>query len=93
MNKVFFNAAEAIFDIADNNIIMLGGFGLNGIPENCITASLKEFASLGKDIILAAALDRFEIWDSSKYKQLFEDFSPDTFSDLAKEVMAGKNVE
>ena len=58
-----------------------------------LPASLKEFAGLLKDITLAAALDRFEIWDSVKYKQLFEDFSPEAFSDLAKEVMAGKNVD
>lgn len=52
-----------------------------------LPASLKEFAGLGKDIVLAAALDRFEIWDAVKYKQLFEDFSPEAFSDLAQEVM------
>jgi MraZ protein len=50
---------------------------------------LREFALPGKEIVLAAALDRFEIWDASKYKQLFEDFSADAFSDLAQEVMAG----
>jgi len=55
-----------------------------------LPASLKEFAGLAKDIILAAALDRFEIWDSVKYKQLFEDLSPEAFSNLAKEVMASK---
>src|SRR5205809_3316941 len=38
MNKVFSNADEAIFDIADNKTIMLGGFGLCGIPENLIDA-------------------------------------------------------
>lgn len=38
MNKVFANAAAAIFDVSDNNTIMLGGFGLCGIPENCINA-------------------------------------------------------
>ena len=51
--------------------------------------TLREFALPGKEIVLAAALDRFEIWDASKYKQLFEDFSADAFSDLAQEVMAG----
>ena len=66
---------------------------LDSASRMLLPASLKEFAGLGKDIILAAALDRFEIWDASKYKQLFEDFSPDAFSDLAKEVMAGKNNE
>jgi 3-oxoacid CoA-transferase subunit A len=38
MNKVFSNADAAIFDIADNDTIMLGGFGLCGIPENLIDA-------------------------------------------------------
>ena len=38
MNKVFPNADAAIFDIADNSTIMLGGFGLCGIPENLIDA-------------------------------------------------------
>lgn len=38
MNKVVKNAAEAIKDIPDGATIMLGGFGLCGIPENCITA-------------------------------------------------------
>jgi 3-oxoacid CoA-transferase subunit A len=38
MNKVFNNAEEAIFDISDNATLMLGGFGLCGIPENSISA-------------------------------------------------------
>ena len=53
--------------------------------------TLREFALTGKEIVLAAALDRFEIWDASKYKQLFEDFSADEFSNLAQEVMSGIN--
>jgi MraZ protein len=66
---------------------------LDSAGRMLLPASLKEFAGLGKDIILAAALDRFEIWDAGKYKQLFEDFSPEAFSDLAKEVMMAKNEE
>jgi 3-oxoacid CoA-transferase subunit A len=42
MKKVFKNADEAIFDIADGNTLMLGGFGLCGIPENCIAALVKK---------------------------------------------------
>jgi 3-oxoacid CoA-transferase subunit A len=42
MNKVVANADEAIRDIRDNAIIMLGGFGLCGIPENCIAALVKK---------------------------------------------------
>jgi 3-oxoacid CoA-transferase subunit A len=38
MNKVINNAGDAIKDIGDGSIIMLGGFGLCGIPENCIEA-------------------------------------------------------
>lgn len=38
MNKVYDNAAAALFDIADGATIMLGGFGLCGIPENSIQA-------------------------------------------------------
>jgi 3-oxoacid CoA-transferase subunit A len=38
MNKVVANAAAAIADISDGAVIMLGGFGLCGIPENCIGA-------------------------------------------------------
>ena len=53
--------------------------------------TLREFALPGKEIVLAAALDRFEIWDANTYKQLFEDFSADEFSNLAQEVMSGIN--
>ena len=42
MNKVFSDAEEAIADIKDGQILMLGGFGLCGIPENCIAALVKK---------------------------------------------------
>lgn len=42
MNKVVANAQEAIRDIIDGSTIMLGGFGLNGIPENCIAALVEK---------------------------------------------------
>jgi 3-oxoacid CoA-transferase subunit A len=38
MNKVYQNADAAISDIPDGATIMLGGFGLCGIPENSINA-------------------------------------------------------
>lgn len=41
MNKVVANAQEAIKGIEDNMTLMLGGFGLCGIPENCIAALVK----------------------------------------------------
>lgn len=42
MNKVVNNAEEAIKDIRDGAVLMLGGFGLCGIPENSITALVKK---------------------------------------------------
>lgn len=42
INKVVSNADEAIKDIANGNTLMLGGFGLCGIPENCIAALVKK---------------------------------------------------
>ena len=36
MKKVYKNAADALHDISDGAILMLGGFGLCGIPENSI---------------------------------------------------------
>jgi 3-oxoacid CoA-transferase subunit A len=41
MNKVVKNAEEAIQGIKDDMTLMVGGFGLCGIPENCITALVK----------------------------------------------------
>ena len=38
MNKVVVSAVDAIKDIQDGATIMLGGFGLCGIPENSIDA-------------------------------------------------------
>src|SRR5688572_22028336 len=42
INKVVANADEAIRDIRDGMTLMLGGFGLSGIPENCIAALVKK---------------------------------------------------
>ena len=42
MNKVYSNAYEAIADITDGSTLMLGGFGLCGIPENCIAALVRK---------------------------------------------------
>jgi 3-oxoacid CoA-transferase subunit A len=42
MKKVVADAGEAVRDIQDGAILMLGGFGLCGIPENCITALVKK---------------------------------------------------
>jgi len=41
MNKIVKNAKEAVEGIQDNMTLMLGGFGLCGIPENSITELVK----------------------------------------------------
>lgn len=53
-----------------------------------VPPNLKDHAGLQKDIVLVAAVNKIEIWDSSKYHQLFDSFSADDFSNLAKDVMA-----
>lgn len=58
------------------------------LPKN-----LMEYAELAKDIVLVSAIDKIEIWDKIKYQQFFETFSPEAFSDLAKEVMAGDKTK
>ena len=42
MSKVVANADEAIMHIQDGAVLMLGGFGLCGIPENCIAALVRK---------------------------------------------------
>ena len=41
MNKVYASAADAVADIPDGATVMVGGFGLCGIPENLIEALIK----------------------------------------------------
>jgi 3-oxoacid CoA-transferase A subunit len=41
MNKVVRDASEAIADVSDGATIMMGGFGLCGIPENLIQALVR----------------------------------------------------
>jgi len=52
-----------------------------------VPPNLKEHAGLEKDIVLVSAVNKIEIWDKIKYQQFFETFSPESFSDLADEVM------
>lgn len=39
MNKLYASAADAVKDVADDSTILVGGFGLVGIPENLISAT------------------------------------------------------
>jgi len=49
--------------------------------------TLKEYANLQKDIVLVPAGNKMEIWDTNHYKEFFNSFTPESFSDLASSVM------
>jgi 3-oxoacid CoA-transferase subunit A len=70
MNKVVRNAEEAIAQIEDGSILMLGGFGLCGIPENCITAMVKKGVKNLTCISNNAGVDDFGIGLMLKQKQV-----------------------
>lgn len=59
MNKVVTNADEAIKDIENGSTIMLGGFGLCGIPENCIAALVRKNVQQLTCISNNAGIDNF----------------------------------
>lgn len=42
INKTVKDAQAAVADIPEGSILMMGGFGLSGIPENCISALLEK---------------------------------------------------
>jgi MraZ protein len=55
--------------------------------------NLKVYAGLEKDIVLMAAGDKIEIWDSNKYKQFFDSISSEALSDLGNQVLGGEKNE
>ena len=70
MNKVVTDASEAVQDILDGAWIMLGGFGLCGIPENCIAALVKKGIKDLTCISNNAGIDDFGIGLMLKQKQV-----------------------
>jgi len=70
MNKTVKNAEEAIKDIQDNATIMLGGFGLCGIPENSIAALVKKGVKGLTCISNNAGVDDFGIGLMLKTRQV-----------------------
>jgi len=70
MNKVVLDADEAISDIKDGDVLMLGGFGLCGIPENCIAALVKKGLKDLTCISNNAGVDDFGIGLMLKKKQV-----------------------
>lgn len=70
MNKVVQNAEEAVKDIKDNMTLMLGGFGLCGIPENGISALVKSGVKGLTCISNNAGVDDFGIGLMLQQKQV-----------------------
>ena len=70
MNKVVNNADEAVRDISDGMTLMLGGFGLCGLPENCIAALVKKNVKDLTCISNNAGVDDFGIGLMLKQKQV-----------------------
>ena len=61
IHKTVKNAEEAVADIPNGATLMMGGFGLSGIPENCISALLRKDV---RDLIIVsnnAGVDEFGI--------------------------------
>src|SRR5882672_6182695 len=86
MNKVVTSADEAIKDISDGAIIMIGGFGLCGIPENLVRALARKGVKnlttisnnagvdgLGNGLLLAAGQIRKHIGTYVGENKLLED--------------------
>jgi 3-oxoacid CoA-transferase subunit A len=70
MNKVFKNAGEALQDVKNGSTIMIGGFGLCGIPENCIAALVENEVNQITCISNNAGVDDFGIGLLLKRKQI-----------------------
>jgi 3-oxoacid CoA-transferase subunit A len=70
INKVVSGAEEAIRDIQDGHTLMLGGFGLCGIPENCINALVTKGVTSLTCISNNAGVDDFGIGLLLKTRQV-----------------------
>jgi 3-oxoacid CoA-transferase subunit A len=70
MNKVFSDADAAIHDIQDGAIILVGGFGLCGIPENLIKAIARKGLKNLTTISNNAGVDDFGLGVLLKNRQI-----------------------
>ena len=70
INKQVLNAKEACKDISSNATIMLGGFGLCGIPENCINELVNLQINNLTCISNNAGVDNFGLGYLLKNKQI-----------------------
>jgi 3-oxoacid CoA-transferase subunit A len=70
MNKVYSSAVDALHDIQDGATLMLGGFGLCGIPENAIAALAQKGVRNLTCISNNAGVDDFGLGLLLKTKQI-----------------------
>jgi 3-oxoacid CoA-transferase len=70
INKIVKNADEAVADIPNGSTLMLGGFGLCGIPENSISALLRSGVKDLTCISNNAGVDNFGIGLMLKTRQV-----------------------
>ncbi len=70
IDKVISGADVAVADIPDGAVLMLGGFGLCGIPENCIAALLRTGVKNLTCISNNAGVDDFGIGLMLKARQV-----------------------
>lgn len=70
MNKTVSNADEAVKDIRDGMTLMLGGFGMSGLPENTIAALVKKGVKDLTCISNNAGVDDFGIGLMLKQRQV-----------------------
>jgi 3-oxoacid CoA-transferase subunit A len=70
MQKQVAGPDEAIHDIRDEAVIMLGGFGLCGIPENCIAALARKGVNRLTCISNNAGVDDFGLGILLKTRQI-----------------------
>ena len=70
VNKVVADAETACADIPDGAVLLLGGFGLCGIPENCIAALVKKGIKNLTCVSNNAGVDDFGIGLMLKQRQV-----------------------
>lgn len=70
INKTVKNAAEALKELKDGDTLMFGGFGLCGIPENCISALVEKGVKNLTCISNNAGVDDFGIGLMLQQKQV-----------------------
>lgn len=52
-----------------------------------IPPNLREYANIGKDVILVGSMQKIEIWDQKNHREFFDSMTPQAFTQLAMEVV------